>query len=671
MTGGTRAGFREAVDGFRRTVLVAIVALVAVSIASLALLRVNGPLYHQIAMGKDLVADILPPPEYVIEAYLETTLALHETPTQVAGRAERLKVLKAQYDDRQAVWAASDLDRKLKDQIGGPVNTPAAAFWEEVEQRYLPALARGDQAAAEASYSALSQSYAQHRRAIDTLVIDATAMSARSERTAFYGLLAVMVLMAGGVVGAVLVVRRSSARVVSEVVDPLLELTATMSRLSEGDLNVEIRRTERPDELGAMARALVAFRDQSSETLVLRDDQEIAEAEAQVERRAAENRRAAALQSMAERVERETRGAVQSVAETTAAVADKANAMARLSSDVQNRSDAVADAAQETLAQTQAVAATAGELDVAIQNITRQVEHARLAASEVAGAAGEADGAIARLSLAVDQISRVTDLISDIARQTNLLALNASVEAARAGSSGLGFAVVAGEVRNLAQQTAAATADIRGLIGGVQRSADETVQAVSGINGRIEIMDESSIAIAGAVQEQASATMAISRAIAETSLMAERMVAQIRDVSREARSAGTISREVDELTQVVGADIASLSRTLVRVVRTSTDEVERRRLPRFSTSLTVEGSTVHGPIRGKVRNISEGGALIEGLGVNSGTVKLRLSGVTDLLIAQVLRVEDGLCHVKFSATPSQQTQLEALVARVRPTSEAA
>lgn len=647
MQSNENQGFRGAVGAFRRVVLLVIIASLVVSSAAIGVLTVDGPLYQRISMGKDLIADILPPPEYVIEGYLEASLARNEVGAELDARADRLAQLQKDYDGRQDYWGASSLAGPLKQQLLTAVDGPADRFWVEARQRLLPALKRGDKAAAERSYEALGVIYDEHRAAIDKLVVEATAANKANESLAVVAVCAIAMLMIGLLVTAVLVVRRGASRMVAEVVDPLTSMTGTMSRLADGDLSVAIVGQDRSDELGAMASALVRFRDQGAEAAALRKSREAAEAQALEERANGEARRAESLRQMAERVERETRGAVHSVADTTALVADKANQMARLSVQVQEGSQVVTDAARETLAQTQSVAATAAELDAAIQSIKRQVEQARAAAEGVAGAAGEADGAIGRLSTAVEQISRVTDLIAEIARQTNLLALNASVEAARAGDAGRGFAVVAGEVRGLAQQTASATADIRGLIEGVQRSADETVDAVRGINGRIEVMDQASAAIASAVQQQAEATVAISRNIAETNVMAERMAAQIAQVSHEADRAGVISREVDGLSQAVGEDVASLRKTLVRVVRTSTDEVERRAEPRIEVDLPATASTPRGDVRIKVRDLSRGGAMLDGLGLSAGRISISIQGLPGPISAEILGCEDGVSRIRF------------------------
>src|SRR6266508_5217583 len=75
-------------------------AVIATSVYGLSQLKVGGPLYNQIKLGNDLIADILPPPEYVIEAYLEATLVLRE-PDQLAAHSERLVQLRKDYDERK------------------------------------------------------------------------------------------------------------------------------------------------------------------------------------------------------------------------------------------------------------------------------------------------------------------------------------------------------------------------------------------------------------------------------------------------------------------------------------------------------------------------------------------------------------------------------------------
>ena len=121
------------------------------------------------------------------------------------------------------------------------------------------------------------------------------------------------------------------------------------------------------------------------------------------------------------------------------------------------------------------------------------------------------DQRIAQLSEAGARIGDVVKLITSIAEQTNLLALNATIEAARAGEAGRGFAVVASEVKSLASQTAKATDDISEQIAEIQKVAGEAVEAIKGIGSIIGEVNEVATAIAAAVQEQGAATQEITR----------------------------------------------------------------------------------------------------------------------------------------------------------------
>src|SRR6266576_298072 len=90
--------------------------IIFTGVYALSELKVGGPLYDKIKLGNDLVADILPPPEYVIEAYLEATLALHD-PASLAERRERLVQLKKDYDERLQFWQQSALEPTLKSKL--------------------------------------------------------------------------------------------------------------------------------------------------------------------------------------------------------------------------------------------------------------------------------------------------------------------------------------------------------------------------------------------------------------------------------------------------------------------------------------------------------------------------------------------------------------------------
>ncbi|MET0539951.1 MAG: methyl-accepting chemotaxis protein [Xanthobacteraceae bacterium] len=145
--------------------------------------------------------------------------------------------------------------------------------------------------------------------------------------------------------------------------------------------------------------------------------------------------------------------------------------------------------------------------------IDRQVSQANAIAGKAVSEAEWTNTMVRELNEAAGRIGDVVRLITDIAEQTNLLALNATIEAARAGEAGRGFAVVASEVKALAGQTAKATEDIAAQIAGMQKATTRAIEAIGAIERTIREIGEISGAIAAAVTEQGAATQEIARSV--------------------------------------------------------------------------------------------------------------------------------------------------------------
>ena len=137
-----RMTISRAIVVFGLAVVLGLAALIGTSNFALQHMKVGGPLYDQIKLGNDLIADILPPPEYVIEAYLEATLAVRD-PASHAERRERLAQLKKDYDDRREFWSKSDLGPALKSLLVEKSHADVTKFWKAVDDGLLPALAAG------------------------------------------------------------------------------------------------------------------------------------------------------------------------------------------------------------------------------------------------------------------------------------------------------------------------------------------------------------------------------------------------------------------------------------------------------------------------------------------------------------------------------------------------
>ena len=204
-------------------------------------------------------------------------------------------------------------------------------------------------------------------------------------------------------------------------------------------------------------------------------------------------------------------GMVNQIAQAARSLSETSNTLVHQATGGQDGLATVTNATNEAAGNVQSVAASAEELAASVAEIAGQVANANATADNAVTRSRETNQQVADLSKEADNIGTVVSLIQDIAEQTNLLALNATIEAARAGEAGKGFAVVASEVKSLANQSAQAAEDIYSRISSMQQATGSAVKSIGEITEIIENLSAGSVAIAAAVEEQDSATREIAR----------------------------------------------------------------------------------------------------------------------------------------------------------------
>ncbi|VTR77620.1 methyl-accepting chemotaxis protein [Cellulomonas hominis] len=350
---------------------------------------------------------------------------------------------------------------------------------------------------------------------------DADLRAVSTELEAGAGTLVVTLLVVGLVVAvlAVALVVWISGRVVGRVG----RLTTALRRVADRDLSVEVRGEGR-DEIGVMGSAL-----------------------------------GEAIDAMRAALTRMQQGA-EAVRSTAGRLDGSSGTLEEAAGRTVSRAEGAAGSASVVSTEVQTVTAAMTEMRASIESVAQDVTAASGEAAQAVGITAEAASAADRLAASTSQIAAVLDTVTTIASQTHLLALNASIEAARAGSAGAGFAVVAGEVKDLAQQTSSAIGTIAPVLEAVTRDAADVQASVGRISTAVTTVDELQGAVSAVVEEQSATTSEIERNLVVAAESTTDIAGSAADV---AQAAGQAFDGAAEVRQAV-VDLADVAAELAR-----------------------------------------------------------------------------------------------------------
>ena len=321
------------------------------------------------------------------------------------------------------------------------------------------------------------------------------------------------------------------------ITTPLNRQIAAVKPLADGNYTTDVPDQTRGDEIGEIARALQTFKENGEQMKRMESEQKASEIKMAEDKRQAQEK-------LATDFDARVGGVIKALAASAEDMAVKAHQMQDASQQTAEISDVVASAATEADTNVQTVAAASEELSASSAEIARQIDAVARKSSAAAKDAQDTSESVNELNILADSIGEVIGTIKDIAEQTNLLALNATIEAARAGEAGKGFAVVADEVKKLANETAEKTEEIDSRVNRIQEAIRSSVIAMDKIITNVSEIDEATTTVAAAVEEQNAATSEIGRNVNEASTGTQQVSSSIVQVQQNASETGEASSSV-------------------------------------------------------------------------------------------------------------------------------
>ena len=646
--------------------------------------KINGDMYGKIIDSKDLIADILPPPDYIVETHLICFQMLDEYDPQTLNRLfEKSKQLREDYEERQKFWRTRLDEGQMKTDMVENSYNPAIDYYNLRDNQFIPLIKSEQREEAKALLlTSMKAKYEEHRKYIDLVVASAVKYGADLEISAqdLVASKTYSLIIIGGVI--LIFVALFIIFVSNKVNMPLKKVLWLSKEIQKGHVKCRAD-IKTNDEIGMMAKTIDRFVEQveldivgslrmiasgkvdfniqahddgdqispviNETTQTIRDliheTQSLTESAVNGDLKARGNNEkfkgsykeiitginstldavivpvqdgVTILEKMAKgnlaiRMDGEYKGDHQvlknsinkvgeSLSELIRDVKEAVKSTADMASQISSNSVEMAAGAQEQSAQASEVASAVEEMSRTILETTKNTTVA-VEASKKAGHAAKEGGTVVEdtikgmvkisevvrksaatvqeLGKSSDQIGEIIQVINDIADQTNLLALNAAIEAARAGEQGRGFAVVADEVRKLAERTTNATKEIADMIKKIQKDTKGAV--ISMQQGTEEVESGRTLAV--------KAGSALKEIISDAEEAAD-IITQVAAASEEqASSSEQISRSIDSISSVTHQNasgiqqIASTTDSLSNLTATLQDLVGK-----FTIEKNVKGS---------------------------------------------------------------------------------